>query len=447
MARWWDNEMASASQALYSDPSMAFDVASLPDQAFAANVMQYTQEQQEIDTQKVQQERDGFFGTLAGWYSDVDKALMDIPGLNVGWTVSKAAGAALWYPVDKLASGAHWLYSEGISQPLSTYFLTAGKAVTGGGVGTLFDSEEWAESYDKAERISPGQAAANFGATVGTQLRETGELPFFQEQSEDSQRITERMLYDTEYWRDKAGWKYTAGSGAADFSMVLGLDPSTYIIGGVGQVVKGARSIQLVNKGGEVVRDRGLIADTARKYAGKKPETVTEVSRGQQMQDFFDWVAAPSAITGASRKSAAEIEAHPIWGRGRRINPVAPQYSQVLSTWAREDMELGFRFMAGDNSAVAPLMERGGKALGDVGRLSENRVALSSTRLDTELIGYYAAIEGRRPTVAPIGITSGTPLLAEAGRDLYKTKGVTDASAIDKAMIDEWKNAKLDLID
>lgn len=446
MARWWDTEMASASQALYSDPSMAFDAASLPDQAFSANVMQYTQAQQDVDVQQVQQDRSGFFGTLAGWYSDTDKLLSDTPLVGGVWGAAKAVGSAVWYPVDKLATGAHWLYSEGVSQPLSTFFLQSGKAMTGG-AGEFFDSEEWAESYGKAEHISPGQAAANVGATVGTQIRETGELSFFQDRDEDSKRATERLLYDSEYWRDKAGWGYTAGTGAADFTMVLGLDPTTYILGGAGQVIKGARSVQLVNKGGEIVRDRGAITNTVRNVAGKQPETVSEVTRGEKMQEFFDWAASPSTLTGAPRKSAAEIEAHPIWGRGRRTNPAAAQYSQVLSTWAREDMELGFRFMAGDISTVAPLMERGTKTLDDIGRISENRVALDSARLDSELVGYFASLEARRPTIAPETISSARPVEAEAGRDIFKTKGISDASAIDKANVDAWKEAKLGLID
>ena len=446
MGRWWDTDMASASQALYTDPSMAFDVASTPDQAFTQNVMQYTAQQQQIDTQQVQQDRSGFLGTIAGWLTDADATLSKIPG----WGVTKQYYKTLFYPVDKAAQGAHWLYSNVVSQPLSTLFLQEGKALTGG-VGELFSPEGWSESYEKAEHISPGQAVANVGATVGTMQNREG-FQFFQGATDDEKRAAERMMYDSEYWRDKAGWKYTAGTGATDFAMVLGLDPTTYISGGVGQVVKGVRSVQLVDKGGELVRTRGAIADTARKLAGKQPETVEQVSQGQKMQDFFDWVAAPSNITGAPRKSAAEIEMHPIWGRGRRSNNFAPQYSQALSTWAREDMELGWRFMAGDNNTVAPLMERGGKVLDDIGRLSENRVAVDSAKLDSAIIGYFAAEEARRPSILPSGLdltaplTRQTALQQEIGQSLYKTRGVSDASAVDKAMIDSWKESKLNLI-
>jgi len=467
LGRWWDTDMASASQALYTDPSMAFDVASTPDQAFVQNVQQYTAQQQQVDTQKVQQERSGFLGTISGWLGDADAMLSKIPG----WGVTKQYYKTLFYPVDKAAQGAHWLYSEAISQPLSTLILQAGKAQTG--TGSLFSGSDWADSYGQAETLSPGQAQANYEATIdaqggismgdvtskfggifaaGAALGQLGTPEATPEIEADAKRSTERLLYDTEYWRDKAGWKYTAGTGATDFATVLALDPTTYITGGVGQVVKGARSIQLVEQGGDLVRTRGIISDTARKAMGKQPETVEQLSQGAKMQDFFDWVAAPSNVTGASRKSAAEIEMHPIWGRGRRANNFAPQYSQALSTWAREDMELGWRFMAGDNKVVAPLMERGGKVLDDIGRLSENRVAVDSTKFDSTLLGYFAAEEAKRPTVIPQGLdltaplTRETALHQEAGRSLYKTMGVSDASAIDKAMIDSWKNSKLDLI-
>lgn len=467
MGRWWDSDMSSASQALYTDPSLAFDVASTPDQAFAQNVAQYTAQQQEVDTQQVQQDRSGFLGSIAGFFSDTDSLLSKVPG----WGVTKQYYKALFYPVDKAAQGAHWLYSEAISQPLSTVILQMGKSQTG--TGSFFSGDDWSESYGQAENLSPGQAQSNYEATVaakgdisytdvtskfggifalGSELGRLGTPDITPEIEADFKRSGDRLLYDTEYWRDRSGWKYTAGSGATDFATVLALDPTTYIAGGVGQVIKGTRSVQLVNKNGELYRTRGVIADTARNLAGKQPETVEQVAQGDKMQSFFDWVSAPSNITGAPRKSAAEIEMHPIWGRGRRSNNFAPQYSQALSTWAREDMELGWRFMTGDNNAVAPLMERGGKVLDDIGRLSENRVAVDSTKFDSTLLGYFAAESARRPTIVPEGVDLAAPLTREvalhqeAGASLYKTAGLSDASAIDKASIDTWKSSKLDLI-
>jgi hypothetical protein len=449
--------MASASQALYTDPSMAFDIASTPDQAFTKNVMQYTQQQQEADTQQVQQDRSGFLGAISGWLADADATLSKIPG----WGVTKQYYKTIFYPVDKAAQGAHWLYSNIVSQPLSTLILQSGKADLENSFSPVFSGSEWSEAYSKAEHISPGQALYNTGLAqvsagqAPSNFGLPGAISTFTPEAEitdDQKRATERMFYDTEYWRDKVGWKYTAGTGATDFATVLALDPTTYITGGVGQVVKGVRSVQLVNKGGELVRTRGAIADTARQVIGKQPETAEQLSQSGKMQEFFDWVAAPSNVTGAPRKSAAEIEMHPIWGRGRRVNNFSPQYSQALSTWARDDMELGWRFMAGDNNAVTPLMERGGKVLDDIGRLSENRVAVDSTRFDSTILGYFAGEAARRPTVAPEGLdltapfTRQTALHQEAGEHLYKSKGVSDVSAIDKASIDTWKESKLNLI-
>lgn len=463
MARWWDTDMASASQALYIDPSMALDVATTPDDAFTANVLRYTQQQQEVDKREIQQDRSGFLGTLAGWYADTDKFLSETPLVRNVWGATKGTAQAAWYPVDKLASAAHWLYSEAVSQPLSTLILKYGNEQLGTG-------RSWADVYGEAEDVSPGQALFNTMGALGTQGE--GVLGIPQEFMSDSdaealrasltpedlrgetdKRAYERLLYDTEYWRDKGGWTYTAGTGATDFALVLGADPTTYLTAGVSSIVKGVRSVQLAEKAGEVVRTRGKIADAARAAVGKKPETVEEVSNGRQMQEFFDWVAEPSITTTSGRKTAAEIEAHPIWGRGRRQNPFKAQYSQVLARWEREDMELGFRFMAGDNAAAKELTERGGQVLDDIGRLSENRVAVDSMRMDSEAIGYFAAIDARRPTVAPVDLDLSLPmtrevaLQEEAGKYLHRTGGVTDASAVDKVKFDSWKESKLDLID
>jgi hypothetical protein len=469
MARWWDTDMASASQALYVDPSMALDVATTPDDAFTQNVLRYTAQQRDVDKQQVQQERSGFLGTLAGWYTNADKFLSDTPLVGGVWGASKAVGSAVWYPVDKLASGVHWLYSEAISQPLSTVILQYGKMEQDQRVGRFF--EDWGESYDTAEHLSPGQAISNnlltgvargegmmsnsldlFLGESATQAMSQYMLPEDLKGDTD-RRAYERLLYDSEYWRDKVGWTYTAGTGATDFALVIGADPTTYLTAGISSVVKGVRSVQLATKGGEVVRTRGPIADKALSAVGKKPETVEDVANGKKMQEFFDWVAEPSVITNAPRKTATEIEMHPIWGRGRRQNPFKAQYSQVLSNWAREDMEMGFRFMAGDNTVVAPLIERGGTILDDIGRLSENRVAVDSMKFDSAAIGYFAALEGRVPATAPQGLDLTLPqtrevaLQEEAGRFFNRAEGVTDASAIDKAKFDAWKESKLNLID
>lgn len=471
MARWWDTDMASASQALYIDPSMALDVASTPDDAFTANVLRYTAQQQETDKRQVQQDRSGFLGTLAGWYADTDKFLSETPLVRGVWGATKGAAQAVWYPVDKLASGAHWLYSEAVSQPLSATILAYGQA-------RYADQnflDVWTESYEKAEHISPGQAAYNTMLTATAQgenpmdvigvpgvqtFLDRGQEEYIQAEllpedleGETDRRAYERLLYDTEYWRDKVGWTYTAGTGATDFALVLGLDPTTYLTAGVSSVVKGVRSVQLASKGGEIVRTRGAIADTARKVVGKEPETVEEVAKGEKMQEFFDWVASPSKISNSPRKTAAEIEMHPIWGRGRRQNPFKTQYSQVLANWSRDDMELGFRFMAGDNAAVAPLMERGGQVLDDIGRLSDNRVAIDSMKFDSAAIGYFAALEARSPTIVPEGLDVALPrtrevaLQEEAGKFFHGIEGVSGPSAIDKAQFDVWKQSKLDLID
>src|SRR6478752_9716172 len=129
MARWWDTEMASAGQALASDPSMGFDVATTPDQVFNGQVpgqlkyeAKYTQGQYEDDKEDVQQKRSGFLGAMLNFTDKADDVANSVTGGmwdKVQDNILAPVGKAVWYPVDKLATGAHWLYSNVVSRPLS----------------------------------------------------------------------------------------------------------------------------------------------------------------------------------------------------------------------------------------------------------------------------------------------------------------------------------------
>ena len=379
---WWNKDMSDAGQGLFSDPQTAINVGTMAKQIVA---------QKNAMEDEARKAKGGFLQNVMQGISslghDLDGAISNIPGWGVAKEGLGFLGKAAWWPVDKVASGAYWLYSEAVSQPLSTLFLQTAKAdldTTGKGFwGTLTSGDEWASAYGKAEHISPGQAFTNYEKTASLEDEENSTLlsgiwgadssQYTSQQKEDIKRNTERFLYDTNFWENKEDWKYTVGTGSLDFMFNIGLDPTSYLTMGATKVIKGARSIQIA---GKAVEGESKLAGLAKPFA-KTPE---EASQSKTVNDFFDW---------SEGKSAAEIAQHPIWGRGRRVNPARDQLSQLLSNTAREDKPLILRFAAGDNAAAADLASRAQDTVIQIGKLSDNRVLVDSAKLDNEMLQHF----------------------------------------------------------
>ena len=392
VSRWWEQGMSDSGQAMFADPKTGLTVATMPDQLIAA------QKKEEEDARKA---RGGFLQNLISNMSEGaeawDGALSNVPG----WGVAKNVGKAAWYPVDKLASGAYWAYSNAVSQPLSTLLIQASKAELAeggfwkGGVDTLMSGDEWTNAYGKAENISPAQAFMNYENTAQASGHKTALGFTAADQSKISQvdrdqvnRQTERFLYDTDYWREKQGWTYTVGTGALDFMISMGADPVYAGLKVGSATVKGVRSIKIAEEGTE--RAKGIsgvnmLAD----YTGKKigqalAKTPEEASRSKGVNSFFDW---------ANGKTAAEIAQHPIWGRGRRVNPAKNQISQILAHSDRDEMPLILRFSAGDSQAAAELVDKNADLLGQIGKMQDNRVLVDSAKFDPELASFFTTGE------------------------------------------------------
>lgn len=521
MSKWWDTDMMDAGQAMFVDPQLATQLATAPDKLLM------TAEQQKQQMKLAQDQKAGFWQnalqSVGDFLGKTDKTMSNLPGgLNGPWRAAKDTLQAAWYPVDKTAEGARWLYSEAFSQPFSTLLLQGAKAELGN--GNFFSG--WGESYHQAEHISPGQAFANYENTraasgeygaltglfgpvefdksgfkngtmqgVGKWLNSavTGEgwqyVGHLDKAEQDTvKRQQERFLVDTKYWQQKEAQVYNRGSGALDFYFVIFGDPTTPIFGGAANAIKAGRSVQFIDDGLGLVRTRGNALDyAASKLPGTKgaPQTAEEYFvSDKNMNHFYDWVASPG--TTGERKSASEIAAHPVWGRGRRVNPFANQFGEVLSKMPREDMNLVMRFAAGDNQAAVALAGKGNDTLNQIGKLTENRVMLSSTKMDDEFLSYFAAKEDAYPgTPVPYsgtglfeppvprpgpGATEAQkkgwearwgPLAAKAElgqqaaasvrggltggiRPLGPTGGI---NADDLASAQQWKSSQLDLID
>lgn len=403
MSKWWQQDMSDSSQGLFSDPNLAIQVATLPQQAVAQQDAQKAQ----VDAKKA---KGGFLNSLMGDVASVGKGLDGaLKHVGVGPVNAGNALKAAWYPVDKAASGAYWLYSNGVSQPLSTAFLMTARQDLG--TGSFFDSKDWADTYNKAEHISPGEAAENALGTVAASgpgwqqtLLSGGGTKFTAAEKQRVNQQTDRFLYDTDYWRSKVGWKYTVGSGALDFASSMGLDPTVAALRVGSATSKGVRSIKVLTEA-EKAEQASKIGKfpTATNLASRitlgLSQTPEEASRGSALNQFFDW-SHTASTTGAVRKSPFELSQNPIFGRGRRVNPAATQLSEVFANADRVEQPLITKFATGDADAATQLATKNKDLMAQIGRMSDNRVLVDSAKFEPAIFDHFMQ-EERAGRAAP----------------------------------------------
>lgn len=455
---WWNQDMADAGQALYSDPSTAVVAGTMPKEVL---------DQQEQMQEYARKMRGGFLNSLKDMLGNVDSALGNIPS----WTLKK-----LWYPVDKLASGAYWTYSNAVSQPLSTVLIQSSKAELakggfwGGGLSTLMSGDEWSDAYGEAEHISPAQAFMNYENTANASGHGTA-LGFVAGGADNSspaereavKRNQERFLYDTNYWRSKQGWTYTAGTGTLDFMISMGADPVYAGATVASRTIKGARSIKIAGQADQPVTAVSGVNIAAQKLGnyigGKFTKTAEEASRSKRVNGFFDWAVG---------KTGAEIAQHPIWGRGRRVNPAKDQISQALAHADRDEMPLMFRFAAGDSDAAIELVGKNEDLATQLAKMEDNRVLVDSIKFDSDMGAHFLGApeaETRFPLLTEIppkpttpgprlagwektygGLVRQAEVYGEAAQAVAKVRPIGPASKTSLADVlraEEWKAGKL----
>lgn len=399
MSKWWDTDMADASQALYSDPNMAINVATVP-QSLVQQQSQFKAEQE-----NVRQDKNGFLGGIMSALGAADSWLSNIPG----WGVAKNV---VYYPIDKAATGMRWIYSNAISQPISTLLLHSAHNMNDGTAGEfsgLF-SGGWGEDWKRAEHISPGQAFTNIentaeaigqGTIISDLWGDAGQN-LSQHEKDMVKQNTDRFIYDTDFWKKKGGWKYNVGSGSLDFMFNV-VDPiGGAIASGAVQTVKAARGIKIVQQDarysslikGEagVARTRGPIVDIF-----VKQQTPEQVAASPSMQKAFDWMKEDG-------RTVEEIANHPMWGKGRRANPARYDIAKLAHDTPRENMEHLWRFSIGDSNAAADLAKQAPEVLKKIGQTMDNRILLHGTRMNLPMIQHFKANYefARKPTGAPV---------------------------------------------
>lgn len=463
---WWNTDMADAGQILQGDPKTAVTAGAIPKEMLA---------QADAAKADARKARGGFMASLGGLLNSADDVLSNVTGYGVAKNLVKWS----FQPIDKLASGLYWAYSEGISQPLSTLIIQASKAeLTPQGGSVLMSGDEWKDAYGKAEHLSPGQAwvnASNVASATGdigpvfNPISETFSAPLtaaikLGSADQDAatkaavSRNTERFLYDSDFWRSKAGWRYTVGTGALDFALNMGADPSYAAVKGVSAGVKGLRSIKIAEEGAEAASKSTAIE----RALSKTPE---EASRSQKIEEFYDW---------ADGKSGDEIAEHPIWGRGRRANPERYSLSQVFAGAERDEMPLIFRFAAADNQAATELVNKNQNLMVDIAKLEDNRVLVDSAKFDNEFFQYVSGVQQHGTnypimTQVPPMPVGGTPaqlagwqktygaqiekeklykkVVADIGHKMGPMGPAGQTSLADILMAEQWRAGKLQEID
>lgn len=412
MSKWWNTDMAAAAQALNSDPATAIQAATLP-AILLKHQQEYQKQQEEFLEAK---EREDEEEDRLGWIKDLSEGVMNTVGKvdNVlsevpGWGHTKEV---IGYPIDKTVSGMHWAYSNVLSRPLATLLLASAEAeLSGDYLGTITKGETWEkpwegigytpfdpteEEYEELEkrpmRLSPGEAFTNYEnvtAAMGepgalTSLFAGGADELTPEQKEAVKRNSTRYLYDTDFWHSKQGWTYTLGSGGLDFFLIMAGDPTYLAIKAAAPVVKGARNLTTTQQAG-----------TGKTVTTLGQHSLEEVADSANMQKFADWIPG---------KIPEQIQQHPIWGKGRRKNPHAAQYSQLLAGEAPESVGMIARFAGGDSAAMKEVATNSRNLTAKIGRVQDNRVLVDSVKFDPEILAHYAEIERVYPAAAGMTI-------------------------------------------
>ena len=288
-----------------------------------------------------------------------------IGGRKMDNIVARNVGEPIGHGLEKALDGLNWLYSNGVSQPIST-FLLAGTHAESEGFGEIFKGSNWSKAWHVAEHVSPGQA---FWADHKEVEEIRKDQPVYAEPALSSLPPGWKDMGEDERqaWLKGAGmpivgnravkqmqqdhaW-FNFASGATDFAARWWLDP--VILGG---------------KGVGAVRAKAVVKP--RPKAGWSGEDIDKLMADSTMakaQDFL-W---------ANRENPALINNLDMFKK----SALGPRAGGIISTLrSPEEVNLFLRTSLGDAQARVLLQERNAVAASrlekDTGRLSELDLAL-----------------------------------------------------------------------
>ncbi len=444
MARWWNNNVGMASRGMYDDPWTAMQYSMIPDSQLpreqqpaiglrpTAESLGMSQEDFDkyIDVgndgswsvhrgMDGQPHEKGFIGGLKGMAGflgimgkTANEQLNSVPVVGQLWAAQKwLFKNTVYQPLDKMATGAYWLYSNVVSQPLTTGILQMGKLAQGN-AGAMVDGAEWSEAYKNAEHISPGQAYFNVSGAMGqspgeTLLREMLAVPTFGASLADTvdpKYQDEKYLYDTNYWKQQGGWKYSVGTGLTDAASSIFLDP-TIFAGKAAKVVRGATRVVEVaegaTKGVNILGKNMFVRDA---------ESITN---SKKFEAFANWGIG---------KSPEEIRYALERGRGSRQSAftsrdMSAQLADVLSNAKTvDDWRLAYRFAMGDEAAFVQMAQRSNAFALAYGKALDHRVNV--TNADNVYRNSFDSLVDNNFRAKPI-----KPALAQTAKGRLATGG------------------------
>ncbi|GAA4890935.1 hypothetical protein ACFPM3_20205 [Streptomyces coeruleoprunus] len=290
--------------------------------------------------------------------------------------------------LEHVLHGLNWVYDNGISQPISTFFMMGAQNENLGDAGAFFDGAEWSRTWRAAENISPGQALGTMIATEKDEARQVADSPLMYARPADSAlpagfndlSRAEQQEYlrqigmpavgnqAIERLRDEHAW-FTFVSGATDFTFRWYLDP-----------------VVLAGKGVGVARE--VYTVKPRPQGGWSTGDIDHIMASSNMgkaQDFL-WANKdnPALINNLSMFKKSAI--------GPRAGGI------VASLKSPEEVNLFLRVGLGDVEAKALLMERNAEA---AYRLQADTSRLSTLELTVERFNrkgqerYAAMVQAR----------------------------------------------------
>lgn len=264
--------------------------------------------------------------------------------------------------LEQTMAGMRWLYSNGISQPLSTFIMVGSVAhkEDSAAIPAMFDTDKWSKAWNAANHISPGQAAmmdddetirAINSPLLYYKPAESFLPPGFNDlpqgqQQEILKEVGMPVVGNAfiEQKRENSAW-FKYGTGAIDFSSVVFLDPT----------IMAGKGLAAVHRSKTVM---------ARPKEGWSADKIDELMAGSQVKKMMDGIWAnkdnPQLLNNTTMAQRSAM---------------GPRFGAIVSTLNDpEELALFVRTGMGDVRAMDELALRneaaGARMRNDTSRLS-----------------------------------------------------------------------------
>lgn len=322
-------------------------------------------------------DKDDNFGSILSATAHAGGGLLDPLTNDSTWT---------GYSFGKVMHGLSWTYEEAVDRPIGTATTMAGHALVSGDIGSVFNSEDWAQAYKVAKDRSLGQAATmNQLATMGQLLGGGSDDASLDPLREDSWKSL----------KDKSG----AGPVLEGMAITADLTAAWYLDPGV-LLGKAASVARKTNLGKLKPLDR---LDFEEKMAGTAASTgVRSQDWSGRFNDYFDYVSGNNHLK--RKLNAAEIfSASPELQRSAQGKAIAGLMDDALKIEdeqaSRTALRRIFAVGAGDPTQIDRLRReaKGAEAIADaLSNIAESTTprlhlqALKDVRLDPEFNAEFS---------------------------------------------------------